>query len=61
MRRICCEMTFLGVDSRIPVKKYIYMAATLDHPTASKLSIDDIRALVDAMIEAHGDRLPRFH
>ena len=54
-------MTFLGVDSRIPVKKYIYMAATLDHPTSSGLSIDDIRAVVDAMIEAHGDWLPRFH
>ena len=54
-------MTFLGVDSRTPVKKYIYMAAMLDHPTSSELSIDDIRALVDAMIEAHGDWLPRFH
>lgn len=42
-------------------KEYIYMAALLDPHTSSELSIDDTRALVDAMIEAHGDWLPKFH
>lgn len=42
-------------------KEYIYMAALLDPHTSSELSIDDTRALVDAMIEAHGDWLPKFY
>lgn len=42
-------------------KEYIYMAALLDPHTSSELSIDDTRALVDALIEAHGDWLPEFH
>ena len=33
----------------------IYMAAMLDPLTSSELSIDDIKAMVDEMIEAHGD------
>ena len=33
----------------------IYMAAMLDPHTSSELSIDDIKAMVDEMIEAHGD------
>ena len=42
-------------------KEYIYMAALLDPHTSSELSIDDTRAMVDALIEAHGDWLPKFH
>ena len=42
-------------------KEYIYMAALLDPHTSSELSIDDTRALVDALIEAHGNWLPKFH
>lgn len=42
-------------------KEYIYMAAMLDPHTSSELSIDDTRALVDAMIEAHGEWLPKFN
>ena len=42
-------------------KEYIYMAALLDPHTSSELSIDDTRALVDALIEAHGSWLPSFH
>ena len=41
-------------------KEYIYMAALLDPHTSSELSIDDTRAMVDALIEAHGDWLPKF-
>ncbi len=42
-------------------KEYIYMAAMLDPHTSSELSIDDIRALCDDMIEAHKGWLPEYH
>jgi alpha-galactosidase len=42
-------------------KEHIYHAALLDPHTSAELSIDDIVALCDALIEAHGDWLPKFH
>ncbi len=42
-------------------KEYIYMAAMMDPHTSSELSIDDIRALCDDMIEAHAGWLPDYH
>lgn len=39
----------------------IYQAALLDPHTNSELSIYDIRHLVDDLIEAHGDYLPKYH
>lgn len=42
-------------------KSYIYQAAMMDPHTSSELSIDDIKALCDDLIEAHGDWLPKFH
>ncbi|MDF2658869.1 MAG: alpha-glucosidase/alpha-galactosidase [Paenibacillus sp.] len=41
-------------------KEHIYHAALLDPHTSAELSIDDIVAMCDAMIEAHGDWLPKF-
>lgn len=41
-------------------KEHIYHAALLDPHTAAELSIDDITALCDELIEAHGDWLPRY-
>jgi alpha-galactosidase len=41
-------------------KEHIYHAALLDPHTAAELSMDDIVAMCDAMIEAHGDWLPKF-
>jgi len=41
-------------------KEHIYQAAMLDPHTAAELSIDDIVALCDDLIEAHGDWLPKF-
>ena len=38
----------------------VYRAALLDPHTAAELSIDDIRALCDALFEAHGDWLPEY-
>ena len=40
---------------------HVYQAAMLDPHTAAELSIDDIRSMVDELIEAHGDYLPKFH
>ncbi|AJY73411.1 alpha-glucosidase/alpha-galactosidase [Paenibacillus beijingensis] len=42
-------------------KEHIYHAAMLDPHTAAELSIDDIVALCDDLIEAHGDWLPKFN
>jgi alpha-galactosidase len=42
-------------------KEYIYQAALLDPHTAAELSIDNIVAMCDDLIEAHGDRLPLFN
>ena len=36
----------------------VYRAATLDRHTASVLSLKEIRAMVDDLIEAHGDAMP---
>ena len=42
-------------------KEHIYQAAMLDPHTASELSIDDIIKMVDALLEAHGDWMRKFH
>lgn len=41
-------------------KEHIYHAAMLDPHTSAELSIDDITALCDDLIEAHGSWLPDF-
>lgn len=51
----------LTVEAALTLKKeHIYHAALLDPHTSSELSIDDIHALVDELIEAHGDWLPTY-
>ncbi|WP_025677004.1 alpha-glucosidase/alpha-galactosidase [Paenibacillus massiliensis] len=42
-------------------REHIYHAAMLDPHTAAELSIDDIVALCDDLIEAHGEWLPAYH
>lgn len=42
-------------------REKIYQAAMLDPHTAAELSPDDIIRMVDEMIAAHGDRLPKYH
>ncbi len=52
----------LAVEAALTGKKeYIYHAAMLDPHTGAELSLDEIWAMVDEMIEAHGDWLPEFH
>jgi alpha-galactosidase len=51
----------LVVDAALTGKKdYIYQAALLDPHASAELTIDEIRSLVDDMIEAHGDWLPEY-
>ncbi len=42
-------------------KEHIYQAAMLDPHTASELDIDTIKKMVDELIEAHGDYLPKYN
>lgn len=55
------NVQLLTVEAALTKKKeYIYQAAMLDPHTASELSIDDIVAMCDELIEAHGEWLPKY-
>ena len=41
--------------------EHVYQAAMLDPHTAAELSPDDIVRMVDEMLEAHGEYMPKFH
>lgn len=41
--------------------EHVYQAAMLDPHTASELSPDDIVRMVDELIEAHGEYMPKFN
>lgn len=52
----------LTVEAALTGKReHIYHAAMLDPHTAAELDLDQIWALVDDLIAAHGDWLPAFH
>ena len=60
MRQISVHQ--LVVDAALTGKKeYIYQAALLDPHASADLTIDEIRSLVDDLIEAHGEWLPQYH
>ena len=62
MNRTNVNVQLLTIEAaRTLDKEYIYRAALMDPHTAAELSIDDTVALCDALIEAHGDWLPKFH
>ncbi len=42
-------------------KEHIYQAAMMDPHTGSELDIDTIRKMVDDLIEAHGNFLPKYN
>jgi len=51
----------LTIEAAVTRKReHIYHAAMLDPHTAAELSIDDIVSMVDDLIEAHGDLLPKY-
>ncbi len=52
----------LTVEAALTGKReHIYHAAMLDPHTAAELDLDQIWALVDDLIEAHGEWLPEYH
>lgn len=52
----------LTVEAALTGKRdHIYHAAMLDPHTAAELSLDQIVNLVDDLIDAHGDWLPKYH
>lgn len=61
LNRTNINTQLLTIEAAITGKKeHIYQAAMLDPHTAAELSMDDIIALCDDLIEAHGDWLPEF-
>ena len=52
----------LTVEAALTQKReHIYHAAMLDPHNASDLSLDEIWAMVDELLEAHADMLPEYH
>lgn len=61
LNRTNINVQLLTVEAALTGKKeHIYHAAMLDPHTSAELSMDDIIALCDELIEAHGDWLPEF-
>ena len=51
----------LTINAAVTKKREdIYMAAMLEPHTAAELSIDDIKAMVDELIEAHGEYMKNY-
>lgn len=56
------NVQLLTIEAAVTKKKeHIYQAAMLDPHTGGELSIDTIIEMVDALIEAHGDWLPKYN
>ncbi|MFC4101394.1 alpha-glucosidase/alpha-galactosidase [Paenibacillus xanthanilyticus] len=61
LNRTNINTQLLTIEAALTGKKeHIYHAALLDPHTSAELSIDDIVALCDDLIEAHGDWLPTY-
>ena len=62
LNRTNINVVELTIEAALTRKRdYIYQAALLDPHTAAELTIDEIVALCDDLIAAHGDYLPRYH
>ena len=56
------NVQLLTIEAARTLKKdHIYQAAMLDPHTGSELDIDTIKKMVDDLIVAHGDYLPKYH
>ncbi len=56
------NVQLLTIEAAVTGKKeHIYQAAMLDPHTGSELDIDTIKKMVDDLIDAHGDYLPKYH
>lgn len=61
LNRTNINTQLLTIEAAVTGKKeHIYHAAMLDPHTSAELSLDDIVALCDDLIEAHGSWLPEF-
>ncbi|REE80244.1 alpha-galactosidase [Paenibacillus taihuensis] len=61
LNRTNINTQLLTIEAAITGKReHIYHAAMLDPHTSAELSMDDIRAMCDDLIEAHGDWLPAY-
>lgn len=61
LNRTSINTQLLTIEAAITGKReHIYHAAMLDPHTAAELSLDDIKAMCDDLIEAHGDWLPKY-
>ncbi len=56
------NVQLLTIEAAVTKKReHIYQAAMLDPHTGSELDVDTIKKMVDDLIEAHGDFLPKYH
>ena len=56
------NVQLLTIEAAVTKKlEHIYQAAMLDPHTGSELDIDTIVKMVDELIDAHGDYLPKYH
>ncbi len=61
LNRNSVNMQILTVEAALTGKKEkIYQAAMVDPHTSSELTLDQIRAMCDDLIRAHGKMLPKF-
>lgn len=61
LNRTNINVQLMTIEAALTLKKEnIYMAAMLDPHTSSELSMDEIVAMCDDLIEAHGDWLPKY-
>ncbi len=66
---VCAAMNMTNINvhlltieaARTLKKEHIYQAAMLDPHTSAELDIDTIKKMVDELIDAHGDYLPKFN
>ena len=55
------NVQLLTIEAAVTGKRsHIYQAAMLDPHTGSELDIDSIKKMVDDLIDAHGDYLPKY-
>ena len=60
MQNINCQLLTIEAATTGKIET-LYQAAMMDPHLQSELSIDDIVAMCDDLIEAHGDWLPKFN
>jgi alpha-galactosidase len=56
------NVQLLTIEAAVTLKKeHIYQAVMLDPHASSELTIDEIVAMCDELIEEHGDWMPKYH